>query len=139
MADLTETEQRVLAELEEFWEENVFAMLNTIVDPTGDPSEVAMLQQALRGLVERDYVVMGFEGFVPRNPEKLGSEASLELVAKLGDWFKFDLADPHWTLSKGDIKKERIPAIFSTAAGREKASEVLNERGYQWWRKVGEA
>jgi hypothetical protein len=135
MTDLTEMEQRVLAELEEFWEENVFSMLNTIVDPTGDASEAAMLQQALKGLVERGYVVMGFEGFVPRNPEKLGTKESLELVANLGDWFTFDVADPHWTLSKGDIKKERIPVIFSTAAARQKASEILNERGYQWWRQ----
>ena len=30
--DLTEMEQRVLAELEECWEQNVFAMINTIID-----------------------------------------------------------------------------------------------------------
>jgi hypothetical protein len=134
MTHLTEMEQRVLAELEEFWEENVFAMLNTIIDPTGDAQEPAFIQAALRGLVERDYVIMGFEGFVPSNPEKLGKEASLELVSNLNSWFKFDLAKPNWTLSKGDIKKERIPMIYSTVAGRQKAVEILTQRGYQWWR-----
>ncbi|KAB2910828.1 MAG: hypothetical protein F9K29_24065 [Hyphomicrobiaceae bacterium] len=134
MADLTEMEQRVLAELQEFWVENVFSMINTIYDPTGDPHEVAMLQEALNGLVERDYVLMGFEGFVPRNPEKLGKKQSLELVSQLGDWFKFDSENSCWTLSKGDIKKERIPAIFSSAEAREKAFQILDERGYQWWR-----
>lgn len=134
MSDLTEMEQRVLAELEEFWEENVFAMLNTIVDPTGDAQEVVLLQQALKELVKRDYVVMGYEGFVPSDPETLGKEASLELVSNLGDWFRFDTADTHWTLSKGDIKKERIPVIYSTKMAREKAFEVLDARGYQWWR-----
>jgi len=47
MIDLTEMEQRVLAELDEFWEENVFAMLNTIVESTGDVGEVALLQDGL--------------------------------------------------------------------------------------------
>jgi len=45
-----------------------------------------------------------------------------------------DAADPHWTLAKGDIKKERIPIILSTASGRQKADEILRELGYQWWR-----
>jgi hypothetical protein len=132
--DLTEMEQRVLAELEECGEQNIFAMLNTIIDPTGDAPEVTLLQQALQGLVERDYVTMGLEGFAPRNPEELGKAASLELLSCLGSWFRFDAADPHWTLSKGDIKKERIPAIYSTDAGHQKAVEILTQRGYQWWR-----
>ena len=70
MIDLTEMEQRVLSELEEFWEENVFAMLNTIIEPAGDAREVALLQQALRGLVERDYVVMGLQGFSLQESKK---------------------------------------------------------------------
>jgi hypothetical protein len=69
--DLTEMEQRVLAELEEFWEQNVFTMLNTIIQPAGDAQEVAAF---------------------------------------------------------------RIPIILSTASGRQKADEILRQRGYQWWR-----
>ena len=134
MTDLTEMEQRVLAELEEFWEQNVFTMLNTIIDPTGDAREVALLQQALQGLVERDYIIMGLEGFAPRNPEELGKSASLELLSSLGNWFRFDAADPHWTLSKGDFRKERVPVIYSTTAGQQNAVEILTQRGYQWWR-----
>lgn len=134
MTDLTEIEQRVLAELEEAWEQNVFAMLNAIIDPTGDAREVVQLEDALRNLVERDYVVMGLEGFAPRNPEELSKPASLELISGLNDWFRFDPADPHWTLSRGDIKRERIPVIYLIAAGQEKAVQILTQRGYQWWR-----
>ena len=79
MTDLTEMEQRILAELEEAWRQNVFSMLNTIIDPAGDVQEVAVLQQALGELAERDYVVMAIEGFSPRNPQELGKAASLEL------------------------------------------------------------
>jgi hypothetical protein len=132
--DMTEMEQRVLAELEECWDQNVFTMLNTIIQPAGDAQEVAAFQQSLVGLVERDYIVMGLEAFHPREIEKFDKMASQELLASLGDWFKFDAADPHWTLAKGDIKKERIPIILSTASGRQKADEILRERGYQWWR-----
>ena len=134
MTDLTEMEQRILAELEECGEQNVFSMLNTIVDPKGDATEVTLLQQALQGLVQRDYVIMGLEGIVRRNPEELGKAASLELLSQLGDWFRFDVVDPHWTLSKGDFRNERYPAIYSTAAGRKQAVEILTQRGYQWWR-----
>ena len=135
MADLTEMEQRIVAELEEAWEQNVFSMLNTIVDPTGEAQEVASLQQALQRLVERDYVAIGLEGVARRNQEELEKSASLELISKLGDWFRFDSADPHWTLSKGDIKTERIPVIYLIAAGQQKAVEILTERGYRWWRQ----
>lgn len=134
MTDLTEMEQRVLAELEELWEENVFAMLNTIITPEGSADEIVSLRCALAGLIERDYVILGLEGFSPRDPEKLSKNASLALVSGLEEWFKFDPASSYWTLSKGDIKKERIPVIFSNATGRGRASEILTERGYQWWR-----
>src|SRR6476660_4134378 len=129
MADLTETEQRILAELEEAWRQNVFSMINTIVDPTGDVGEVVMLRQALGELVERDYVVMAIEGFAPRNPQELGKSASLELLSGLSDWFRFDPLDPHWTLCRGDFRKDRYPVIVSTAAGRQKAAEILMQRG----------
>jgi hypothetical protein len=135
MTELTEMEQRILAELEELWEENVFAILNTIIDPAGDAQEVVLLQQALKGLVERDYVAVGYEGFAPRAPEKLGKDASLILVSNLEDWFRFDAASSYWTLSRGDIKEERIPVIFSTTEARKKADQILSERGYQWWRR----
>jgi hypothetical protein len=134
MTGLTEFQQRILAELEEAWEQNVYTMLNTIIDPTGDDQEVALLQGALLDLVERDYVMMGMEGFAPRKPEELGKSASLELLSGLGDWFKFDTSDPHWTLSRGDFRKERIPVIYLSAAGELKAVEILTQRGYQWWR-----
>jgi hypothetical protein len=134
MADLSEMEQRVLAELEEAWRQNVFSMLNTIIDTTGDAQEVTLLQQALQGLVERDYAIMALEGFTPRNPEEFGKSASLELLSRLRDWFRYDAEDPHWTLSRGDFRKERYPVIASTVAGRQKAAEILKQRGHKWWR-----
>jgi hypothetical protein len=105
MIDLTEMEQRVLSELEEFWEENVFAMLNTIIEPAGDAREVALLQQALRGLVERDYVVMGLQGFSPREQEKLERRTSLDLISDLGNWFRFDFGRCRLDIEQGRHKK----------------------------------
>jgi hypothetical protein len=135
MSDLTEMQQRIVAELEEAWEQNVFSMLNTIIDPTGDAREVSSFQQALQGLIERDHVIMGLEGVARRSQEELGKSASLELISNLGDWFRFDTADSHWTLSKGDFRKERIPMIYLSSAGQQKAVAILTQRGYQWWRQ----
>lgn len=134
MTELTEMEQRVLAELEEVWEQNIFTMLNTIVDPKGNAREIAEFQQALEGLIGQGYVAIGLEQFSPREQTKLEKQAALELVFNLADWFRFDAASSYWTLSKGDFRKERYPVIFSTAEARERAFEILTERGYQWWR-----
>ena len=134
MTELTEVEQRVLAELEEVWEQNIYTMLNTIIEPKGDPGEVEALQEALKGLVKRGFVTVGFEEFSPRNQAKLDKQAALELVSHLGDWFRFDAGTSFWTLSKGDFREVRYPVIFSTAEAREKAFQILDERGYQWWR-----
>jgi hypothetical protein len=135
MVELTEMEQRVLAELEEVWEQNIFTMLNTIVDPSGDAQEIAVFQQALEGLIEHGYVVMGLERFSPREQTKLEKQAALELVSKLADWFRFDAATSYWTLSKGDFRKEPYPVVFSTTEARDIAFQILDERGYQWWRQ----
>ncbi|MBX9592508.1 MAG: hypothetical protein K2X43_24740 [Hyphomonadaceae bacterium] len=135
MIELTEVEQRVLAELEEVWEQNIFTMLNTIIEPKGDPTEVEALQEALNGLVERGFVAVGLEEFSPRKQTTLDKQAALELVSRLRDWFRFDAATSFWTLSKGDFREVRYPVIFSTAEAREKAFQILDERGYQWWRQ----
>lgn len=135
MTDLTEMEQRVLAELEEVWEQNIFSMLNTIVDPKGDPGEVELLQQAINSLLERSLVAIGLEQFSPREQTKLDKQAALELVSHFGEWFRFDTETSFWTLSKGDFREMRYPVIFSTREAREKAFEILDERGYQWWRR----
>lgn len=131
-----EMEQRILAVLHESWQENIFALLNTIIEPRGDPQEPILLQHALKTLLEREHIQLGLEGFVPRNPERFSGENSLKLIADLSDWFNFDRGDPHWTLARGDIKKERIPIVYVTESGRQLAHEIQMTRGYQWWRKI---
>ena len=134
MPDLTEMAQRILSELEEIWDQNVFSMLNTVVTPNGEAAQLAEFQAALAALVERDYVLMGYEGFVPRNPEQLSKERSLEMISSIPEWFAFDEAERFWTLSKGPYNEIRYPGIYSTQEGRDKAFEILDRRGYQWWR-----
>jgi hypothetical protein len=135
MLDLTEMAQRVLSELEEIWDQNVFSMLNTVIAPNGDTAQLAEFRAALTALVERDYVLMGYEGFIPRSPEQLSKEESLEMIASLPEWFIFDEAERLWSLGKGSYNTVRYPAIHSTEGGRNKAFEILDRRGYQWWRE----
>ena len=135
MLDLAEVEQRILSELDELMEENIFAMLNTILSPAGDAKEVAAIQSALRALVVRGFVALGLEAFHPNNPERLSKDAASELLSHFEDWFKFDAQTALWTLRLGDIRKDRIPMIYLTATGKAKAQEILTKRGYQWWRQ----
>ena len=110
-------------------------MLNTVVTPNGEAAQLAEFKAALYTLVERDYVLMGYEGLVPRNPEQLSKEGSLDMIASLPEWFTFDEAERFWTLSKGSYNTIRHPGIYATEGGRLKAFEIIDRRGYQWWRE----
>lgn len=133
---LSEMALRVLDVLEESRTENVFAMLNSIVETKGDESEIRALQDALVELAGRDLILMGTVSLHPRRPAKLDKGGSLELIAGLTTLFRFERGDPHWTLSKGDIKTERIPAIFVTEAGLAIGDHLMRTRPYLWWRQA---
>lgn len=135
MENLSEMALRVLAVLEEPQKENVFPMLNTIIDSNGAEEEVILLQGALKELTENDLVLMGMEAFYPRNPEKLDKAKSLSLIANLPEWFRFETDGSYWTLANGDIRKERTPEIYATASGLEVGDRIMQTRDHQWWRR----
>ena len=132
-ADIQELAQRALAELEEFWRENVFALLNTIVDPQSDFSQVAEFQASLKELVDKKFIIINFRE-INGKPEKKDEAESRSIADNLQEWFRFDESRAVWTLRNGDIKSARIPQTILTPLGREKARAILTERGYQWWR-----
>lgn len=136
-AELTEIElsQRILALLEEFGEENIFAMINSIMDPTGATKEVTVFANALQRLLNEEYVTMAYSTFGPRTVTDLEESDAVALLADLRKWFRFDDSDPHWTLASGDIRRERIPEICLTDDGRARSVEILTARGVEWWRQ----
>lgn len=129
-----EISQRILALLEEFGEENIFSTVNSIIDPKGSTEEVEMFTRALWDLVGNGHVTIAYATFAPRVVTDLEKSDAIDLLSGLPRWFRFDAIDRHWTLAKGDLRRERIPEICLTDAGRAKAVEILNERGVEWWR-----
>ena len=134
MTELSEISQRVVAELEEQGWDNVYSLLNTVVEPTGDLNELSLFRQALDQIVREKLGIITMEHFFPRDPQPLTTPQSLELIAALEDWFMYDLEDPHWTLKVGDILKTRLPILNLTPQGLKQSEAILHRRGYQWWR-----
>jgi hypothetical protein len=135
VAELDEFEQRVLAELDEVWEDNVFSLLNSILDPTGEGSEVRTFVDAVASLIARDMVVLGWQSFYPSNTELLSKSASTALISALAEMFEFRQSDQHWGWRDGDMKVQRYPIVCATEKGHEWGRGFLNARGFRWWIK----
>ena len=134
MLNLSELGQRILAELEEFREENIFAMLNTVLDPAGMSQEINDLEHALFELAATGLVVMGYERRAFNDHLRLDKSLSLELISSMAAWFRFDASRSCWTIRTGDLRRTDLPMIFLTETGLLEANSILDEKGYQWWR-----
>lgn len=134
MLALDEFAQRVLAVLEEYGCENIFALLNTIVSPSGQVKEIDDFGDAIAGLLSQNMISLQMEGFVPRNPEKLTDEQAWSLMQSFGRWFKYEESTSFWTCATGDLMQQRVPVVCLSAEGRTCAEAILEDRGYQWWR-----
>ena len=129
MMDLAEIEERVLTELEWAGEENLPTLLNTILDPNGSRDEVKLLQTSLEGLLHRGLVAVAVERDESKNLVALSTEASLTILANLEKHLAFDSRHSHWT-----GRERPWPNVVSTSEGKAKGRQVMDRRGYQWWR-----
>lgn len=129
MIEINEMEGRILSELQEAGEENMAAMINTIIDPMGDMVELVQMRQALDNLVRSGLAKIALGRDATRKLAPLSVEQSLEVVSKIDSFLRFRTSDSHWTWS-GESK----PHIVVTAEGRSRADEILDQRGHQWWR-----
>lgn len=133
MRELTECQQRILAELDETWEDNVFSLLNATLAPTGAETDVKEFVGAVNDLVVRDFAFLGWETFYPRNRSILDKSASINLVSKLPDLFQFHKDVRLWKLRGGDMRIDRYPIAAVTDKGHEWGRGILNRRGFRWW------
>lgn len=127
--DVREMGLRVLGEFDDKDMENVFSTLNAVVYATGDPAELATFCASLNILVMDGFIVLGFEkeSFIPETV--LDKVASLDLVTRLPDWFRFDQEEKIWTLGRGTFRTDAIPFVMLTDAGRGEALEVRKAFG----------
>jgi hypothetical protein len=132
--EVHEQSQRILAYLDELSGENIFTIINSILDPTGHVKEIAVFGRALAYLLENDEITIQMRAFSARNTAGLGKDEALDLMAHLQEWFRFEASDPHWTLAEGDLRTKPIPELYITDKGQRKAVEILTARGVEWWR-----
>jgi hypothetical protein len=131
----TELGDRVLATLEEAHIDNVFAILNTVIDPHGGIDEVEAFVIATRNLFDRGLIEMGYRHVMPHwREEVFAADRTAQLIAELQAWFAFDRGTGYWTTSRGEIRNTSIPFILLTSAGLTESGRLLDERGYEWWR-----
>jgi hypothetical protein len=133
MRKIGEIGQRILAELEETWEQNVYTVINTVY---GFPSHADLAEycNAVRSLYEMGLVRITMDKVGWPQSRELPEEAERELLQSLEDWFSVH-HDGHWTYSGGDIKTATIPQLLVTEEGHDLAFRLLDERGYQWWKR----
>jgi hypothetical protein len=134
MSELSELEMRVLSELEEAGEEDVVTMMMTITPPTGDASELDDMQRTLESLVRADLVRMSMDRDATGRLKALSTDESLSAIADLKSHLRF--VGKNWVdiRNSGPPFGDPFPYIVDTEAGREKAFQILEQRGYQWWR-----
>lgn len=135
MSRPSELEQRLLSELEEAGAEEVTTLINTIFPPQGHPDERAEFIAALSSLVRSGMVLMSVFGIDERWADAL-PDGSITLVEQLSTYLYFDQPANLWREDRrqGPPFKARLPMVVCTPAGKRLAFEILNERGYQWWR-----
>ncbi len=125
----TELEARILSELEEAGEENIPTLANTVFEPTGSTDESAELRDALTRLVIDEYVRVAVVRDELKRLTEMSKEVSLQIVSDLDVHLVFKSGNFHWT---GGPRP--WPEIVTTALGKRLGREILEARGYQWWR-----
>jgi hypothetical protein len=132
---LSELASRILSELEEAGSENFSSTVNTVLSPKGDSEEIQDSIDALEELLGRGLVVLARELSWEEPPLRLSGEESLEAMPALALCVSFDAEARLWKWDKA----QPLIEIVATEVGRDAAFQILDERGYQWWRQTPES
>lgn len=136
MGDLTEIEQRILSELEEAGEESIQTIVVTVLDGIGNASEIELLKHSLGRLVSDDLIRIANDRDTSRRLRALPIDASLREIAAIGAFLAFDANKMRW-LDKRRVRPPfgpEFPFVVATEQGKKIGFEILDRRGYQWWR-----
>ena len=127
MAEMSELEMRVLAELGESRLEYFPALANGVLEVAGTDEERERIRDAFEGLVGAELAVVGIEHEAPGSLEEFSKEHSLVLLADLAQHLKFDADQGKW------VGGDPWPQLVITEVGLTEADKVLETRGWRWW------
>jgi hypothetical protein len=133
MREISEIAQRILAELDEFIADDLFATINAVMEGRGSRRELDEFLAAIKELVERGYVILGEQDWGFSNQAFLDQVGSLKFMGGLGERFEFHPESPGWGIPGGYRRDARCPAIAATKAGLSLAERIVDERGERWW------
>jgi hypothetical protein len=137
LRDLSELQQRILGELVDAGEESVQTLAVTVLDGAGTVAELALFQNALKGLILGGLAWMSTRRGSDRRLEPLARHESLIEIDAIKTFLVYDLAAKCWI----DVRRSlppygsEYPYVLSSDSGAGVARAILEERGYQWWRE----
>lgn len=127
--ELTELEERALAELSEFWRENFPTLANTVSDGSGTDAELQALKAAFEGLVAAGFAVVGIADDNATQLERLSKEESQAVLSEISQHLRLKPDHGHWTGGE-----RPWPELAITDAGRAQADAILEKYGGErWW------
>lgn len=138
MERLTEMELRILATLEEAWEDDICTILNTVYTP---PSSADLTEycDAARSLYGHGLVRVTTYKYGPRGhaSKELPENVERELLRSLESWFGGLNDKGGWIYREKYSEQFEMPQLLVTEEGHDLAVRVLDKRGYQWWEHGG--
>jgi hypothetical protein len=129
MIDSQELGDRILAELEEWSQENFPTLLNTCCQPLGDPSECTGLRDALAALYASGFVRFTVPDEERRLYPVLDDKASVELLRTVESHLEYDDSRNLWT-----GRARPWPQVIATPQAQARGRQLMDVRGYRWWR-----
>lgn len=137
MLTSNELEQRILSLLDEFRSDNVCAIINTVFVGERADEEIALYQEALRGLIAKKYVTVSFEkDGAPHKP--VSEQDALELVSQISDELIPGAKKQRWEWKA--FQQSRLPfevvllEVKVTDVGQIEAKSIVSGRGERWWK-----
>lgn len=136
MIDTAEMKKRILAVLEESRADRANPLLNTVIDPTANPTEPITFEKSLRELFLEGLIDIGMTS-LPRGSEALTREQALAEIDKLSLNYAFDAREGVWLDSRyggPPYYQTPEPEVVLTDAGTERSFEIVSKFGSDWWR-----
>lgn len=131
MTTIDEVCNRLLATLEESWEQNIFTLINTVFEPPSR-SDLVEFCEAVRSLHRKGLAQFSWDTVKPGRCPPMSEAETVEFLRSMESWFVL-ADDGYWTCSKGDFGRMNIPQVVIGEAGALIGLKLEYERGTEWW------